>query len=63
MLVLSPTVQMHLLVFVFAVTGVLGHWLTLSATSLVAWRTFLAMIAMALWIMIRKKASIWISPK
>ncbi len=61
--VLSPTVQMHLLVFIFAVTGVLGHWLTLSATSLVAWRTFLAMIVMGLWIMVRKKASIWISPK
>jgi drug/metabolite transporter (DMT)-like permease len=61
-MILSPTLQMHLLVFLLALTGVFGQLLSLNTTSLVAWRTGIAALVMALWLLIRRKAPLRTSP-
>ena len=59
---ISATLQLHLLVFLLALTGVFGTLLSLSATSLVIWRTALATGVMVLWLLYRKSAPILVSP-
>lgn len=53
---IPTTVQLHLLVFLLALTGVFATLLSMTATSLVIWRTALASGIMALWLLYRKKA-------
>jgi drug/metabolite transporter (DMT)-like permease len=60
---ISSTLQLHLLVFLLALTGVFGTLLSLSATSLVIWRTALATVVMVLWLLYRKSAPILVSPR
>jgi drug/metabolite transporter (DMT)-like permease len=60
---ISATLQLHLLVFLLALTGVFGTLLSLSATSLVIWRTALATVVMVLWLLYRKSAPILVSPR
>lgn len=45
--------QLHLIVFLLALTGVLGKLIDLPAPSLVAWRTALAALGAAAWISLR----------
>lgn len=59
---ISSTLQLHLLVFLLALTGVFGTLLSHSATSLVIWRTALATVVMILWLLYRKSAPILVSP-
>lgn len=59
---ISPTVQLHLLVFLLALTGVFGHLLSLTTTSLVAWRTAIATAGMAAWMLYRRKAPMRVAP-
>jgi drug/metabolite transporter (DMT)-like permease len=58
----SATLQLHLLVFLLALTGVFGTLMSLSATSLVIWRTALATVVMVMWLLYRKSAPILVSP-
>jgi drug/metabolite transporter (DMT)-like permease len=58
----STTVQLHLLVFLLALTGVFGHLLSLNTTSLVVWRTGIAAVVMAGWMLYRRKAPLLVSP-
>jgi len=58
----SRTLQLNLLVLLLATTTVLGRLISLPATAMVAWRTFLAMLGMGLWLMIGKKAPVRIPP-
>jgi len=60
---ISATLQLHLLVFLLALTGVFGTLMSLSATSLVIWRTALATVVMVLWLLYRKSAPILVSPR
>ena len=55
-----PLFQLHLLVFVFASTAVLGHLLTLSAGATVVWRTLLASIGGLLVVIALRPRSEWI---
>lgn len=59
---ISPTLQLHLLVFLLAMTGVFGHLLSLNSTSLVMWRTAIATVVMAVWMLLRRKAPLRVSP-
>ena len=58
----SRTLQLNLLVLLLATTTVLGRLISLPATAMVAWRTFLAMLGMGLWMLIWKKAPVRIPP-
>lgn len=60
---ISATLQLHLLVFLLALTGVFGTLMSLSATSLVIWRTALATVVMVAWLLYRKSAPISVSPR
>ena len=54
---MKPILQLHLLVMVFAATAVLGRLISLPASAIVSWRTFLAAIgAVAITRLIRKKS-------
>lgn len=58
----SRTLQLNLLVLLLATTTLLGRLISLPATAMVAWRTFLAMLGMGLWMLIWKKAPFRIPP-
>jgi len=46
--------QLHLIVFLLSLTGILGRLIDLPAPPLVAWRTLLAALAAAAWILLRR---------
>ena len=50
--------HLHLLVFIFGFTAILGRLVTLSAPALVVWRTGLATLGMALILVFGKKISL-----
>jgi drug/metabolite transporter (DMT)-like permease len=47
---------LHLTVFIWGFTGILGNEISLDADRLVWWRTFVAAIAMAIWALLAKKS-------
>ena len=46
--------QLHLIVFLLAITGILGKLIDLPSPSLVAWRTALAALGAAAWLLLRR---------
>ena len=50
--------QLHLIVFLLAVTGIIGQLVDLPAPSLVVWRTVLAALAAAFWVMVVHRRAI-----
>lgn len=56
----KPHFQLHLLVVIAAFTAVLGEWINLPASTLVAWRTAIAALFLGLWL--RGKAWRLITP-
>jgi drug/metabolite transporter (DMT)-like permease len=46
--------QLHLVVFLLALTGIIAQWISLPAPALVAWRTLIASVAAAAWIGLRR---------
>lgn len=52
----SRYLQLHLLVLVLASTAILGRLIQLPAPSLVFWRTFLAALVLALWLLASRRA-------
>lgn len=51
--------QLHLLIFLLATTAVLGHLISLPAAGLVAWRTGIASLAAAAWVLAVRHQSLW----
>ena len=47
---------LHLTVFIWGFTGILGNEISLSADQLVWWRTMVAAVAMAVWALVSKKS-------
>ena len=46
--------QLHLIVFLLSLTGILGRLIDMPAPQLVAWRTVIAALAAAAWILLRR---------
>ena len=51
--------QLHLIVFLLAVTGIIGELVDLPAPALVGWRTALAALAAGLWVVLVHRRSIF----
>lgn len=51
--------QLHLLVFLLATTAILGELISLSAAGLVVWRTLLAALGAAAWVVTVRRKSAW----
>ncbi|MEY3394800.1 MAG: hypothetical protein RL346_1036 [Verrucomicrobiota bacterium] len=60
---ISITLQLHLLVVIFAATTVLGRLTTVSAPVLVTWRCLLAAIGALLWVLWMRDRTIWLGKK
>lgn len=51
--------QLHLLIFLLATTAVLGKLITLGPAGLVFWRTGIAALAAAIWVLAVRRQSVW----
>ena len=51
--------QLHLLIFLLATTAVLGKLITLGPAGLVFWRTGIASLAAAAWVLAVRRQSVW----
>lgn len=51
--------QLHLLIFLLATTAVLGHLISLPAAGVVVWRTGIASLAAAAWVLAVRRQPIW----
>lgn len=58
---ISALLQLHLLVFLFALTGILAPFISLQAPSLVFWRTLIAALTMSLLLGIKRPALLRLS--
>ena len=57
---MHPTLQLHLLILIFAATTLLGRLSSLSASVLVTWRCLLATAGAMLWVMIMTDRKLWL---
>lgn len=60
---INTTLQLHLLVVIFAATTVFGRLITVSAPVLVTWRCLLAALGALVWVAMVRKRNIWIGGK
>lgn len=51
---ISPLLQLHSLVWLLALTGILGRWIEMNAFSIVVWRTGIAALTLFLWLSWKK---------
>ena len=58
----APTLQLHLLVFVWSFTAILGAVISMEAPALVAWRTLIASAAYFLWVRLRRPERLRVPP-
>ncbi|MFT5883451.1 MAG: drug/metabolite transporter (DMT)-like permease [Crocinitomicaceae bacterium] len=58
---INPTLQLHLLVLIFAATTILGRLSSLSAPVLVTWRCLLATAGAMLWVKVMSDRKLWLS--
>jgi drug/metabolite transporter (DMT)-like permease len=57
---IHPTLQLHLLMLIFAATTILGRLSSLSAPVLVTWRCLLATAGAMLWVKIMSNRKLWL---
>ena len=57
---MNPTLQLHLLMLIFAATTILGRLSSLSAPVLVTWRCLLATAGAMLWVKIMSNRKLWL---
>ena len=57
---INPTLQLHLLMLIFAATTILGRLSSLSAPVLVTWRCLLATAGAMLWVKVMSKRKLWL---
>ncbi|NIP96768.1 MAG: EamA/RhaT family transporter, partial [Akkermansiaceae bacterium] len=60
---INPLLQYHLLVFVLALTAVLGRVISLEAPSLVFWRVGIAALGMAAWLSFTARPLLKLPPR
>jgi drug/metabolite transporter (DMT)-like permease len=56
---LSPYLQLHLLIVIFAMTTILGRLMTITAPVIVSWRTFIAAITALAWVAFVRRHKLW----
>jgi len=59
---MNPFLQLHLLVFIFAATTLIGRASDLSAPVLITWRCLLAAGGAFLWVALMRDRRIWLGP-
>lgn len=57
---ISPYLQLHLLVVIFAATTILGRLTTVSAPVLITWRCLIAAVGAFLWVAAMRNRRIWL---
>lgn len=60
---ISPFLQLHFLVVVFAATTILGRLASVSAPVLITWRCLLAALGAFLWVVMRRDRRIWLGAR
>lgn len=53
-------IELHLLVVLIAGTAILGHLISLPTAALVIWRTFLASLGAAFWVVVFSRKRLWL---
>ncbi|MEM1082784.1 MAG: DMT family transporter [Verrucomicrobiota bacterium] len=57
---MPPILQLHLLVVLLATTAILGKLMSIPATVIVPWRTFLAAAAVFAWVAVIRRKPLWL---